>query len=91
MATNLFKRSNRILEWNPAHILIFGFLGLIFLGTLLLMLPMSTEDRHHLAFIDALFEATSAVCVTGLAVVDTGTTFTLFGQVILLILVQLGG
>lgn len=91
MATNLFKRSNRILELNPAHILIFGFLGLIFLGTLLLMLPMSTEDRHHLAFIDALFEATSAVCVTGLAVVDTGTTFTLFGQVILLILVQLGG
>lgn len=83
--------SNRILELNPAHILIFGFLGLIFLGTLLLMLPMSTEDRHHLAFIDALFEATSAVCVTGLAVVDTGTTFTLFGQVILLILVQLGG
>ncbi|MDR7319276.1 Trk-type K+ transport system membrane component [Brevibacillus nitrificans] len=91
MANKFFNRNNRILELNPAHILIIGFLGLIFLGTLLLMLPMSTQDRHHLSFIDALFEATSAVCVTGLAVVDTGTTFTLFGQVILLILIQLGG
>lgn len=55
------------------------------------MIPAATKDRHHLSLIDALFEATSAVCVTGLGVVDTGTTFTLFGQIVLLLLVQLGG
>ncbi len=75
----------------PAHILVLGFTGLIFIGTCLFMIPAATRDRHHLSLIDALFEATSAVCVTGLAVVDTGTTFTLFGQIILLILIQLGG
>lgn len=75
----------------PAHILVLGFLGLIALGTCLFMIPAATADRHHLSLIDALFEATSAVCVTGLAVVDTGTTFTLFGQIILLALIQLGG
>ncbi|QOT00349.1 Ktr system potassium transporter B [Brevibacterium sp. JNUCC-42] len=87
----LLNRNKRFFELHPAHVLVFGFLGLIFIGTLLFMLPISTQDRHHLSFIDALFEATSAVCVTGLAVVDTGTTFTLFGQVVLLILIQLGG
>ena len=66
-------------------------MGLIIIGTGLLMIPFATADRHHLSFIDALFEATSAVCVTGLAVVDTGTTFTLFGQIVLLVLIQLGG
>lgn len=49
------------------------------------------EEGRGLNFIDALFEATSAVCVTGLAVVDTGTTFTLFGQIVLLFLIQFGG
>ncbi len=78
-------------QLNPAHILILGFMGLILIGTCLFMLPAATQDRHHLSFIDALFEATSAVCVTGLAVVDTGTTFTLFGQIILLALIQIGG
>lgn len=81
----------KIINLQPAHILVLGFLGLIFIGTCLLMIPFATRDRHHLSFIDALFEATSAVCVTGLAVVDTGTTFTLFGQIVLLILIQLGG
>ncbi|MBT2756958.1 Ktr system potassium transporter B [Mesobacillus foraminis] len=76
---------------HPAHILVLGFMALIFIGTCLFMIPAATRDRHHLSLIDALFEATSAVCVTGLAVVDTGTTFTLFGQIILLILIQLGG
>ncbi|PLT29747.1 TrkH family potassium uptake protein [Peribacillus deserti] len=64
---------------------------LIILGTFLFMIPAATKDRHHLSLIDALFEATSAVCVTGLAVVDTGTTFTLFGQIVLLLLIQVGG
>lgn len=87
----LYKKNKQIVHLNPAYILIFGFLGLILIGTLLFMLPIATRDRHHLSFIDALFEATSAVCVTGLAVVDTGTTFTLFGQIVLLLLIQLGG
>ncbi|PEO26459.1 Ktr system potassium transporter B [Bacillus toyonensis] len=91
LVQKIFKRQNLFFKLNPAHILVLGFLGLILIGTFVLMLPISTQDRHHLSFIDALFESTSAVCVTGLAVVDTGTTFTLFGQVVLLILIQLGG
>ncbi|MBS4198715.1 TrkH family potassium uptake protein [Bacillus sp. FJAT-49732] len=76
---------------NPAQTLALGFFFLIIIGTLLLMLPFATKDRHHLDFIDALFEATSAICVTGLIVVDTETTFTLFGQIVLMILIQIGG
>ncbi|GAB6462096.1 TrkH family potassium uptake protein [Bacillus luti] len=86
-----FNRKKLLFKLNPAHILVLGFLGLILIGTFLLMLPISTQEHHHLSFVDALFEATSAVCVTGLAVVDTGSTFTLFGQVVFLILIQLGG
>ncbi|PEE49479.1 Ktr system potassium transporter B, partial [Priestia megaterium] len=85
------RKKNKVKHLEPASILFVGFLGLILLGTGLLMIPAATSDRHHLSFIDALFEATSAVCVTGLAVVDTGTTFTLFGQLILLVLIQVGG
>ncbi|MDQ0862197.1 Trk-type K+ transport system membrane component [Bacillus sp. V2I10] len=85
------QNQRRTIRLHPAHILLLGFMGLILLGTCLLMIPFATSDRHHLSFIDALFEATSAVCVTGLAVVDTGTTFTLFGEIVLLVLIQLGG
>ena len=91
MMSRFMNGRRQIVQLHPAHVLTFGFLGLITIGTLLFMLPIATQDRHHLSFIDALFEATSAVCVTGLAVVDTGTTFTLFGQIVLLVLVQLGG
>ncbi|RXT07108.1 TrkH family potassium uptake protein [Ammoniphilus sp. CFH 90114] len=80
-----------LIELHPARLLILGFGFLIVVGTLLLMLPISTRPGHQLGFIDALFEATSAVCVTGLVVVDTGTTFTLFGQIVLLALIQIGG
>ncbi|MCM3227242.1 TrkH family potassium uptake protein [Terribacillus saccharophilus] len=90
MATRRRKLFHRI-KINPPQFFALGFLVLIALGTFLLMLPMATADRHHLSFIDALFEATSAVCVTGLVVVDTQTTFTLFGQIVLLCLIQIGG
>ncbi|MFP7255558.1 TrkH family potassium uptake protein [Terribacillus goriensis] len=90
MATRSRKLYHRI-KINPPQFFALGFLALIALGTFLLMLPMATADRHHLSFIDALFEATSAVCVTGLVVVDTQTTFTLFGQIVLLCLIQIGG
>jgi len=74
---------------NPAQLFIVSFLTIIFLGSLLLMVPNATHNG--LSFIDALFTSASAVCVTGLAVVDTGSYFTVFGQSIILILIQIGG
>ncbi len=74
---------------NPAQLFIASFLTLIIVGTILLMLPRATHEG--ISVIDALFTATSAVCVTGLIVVDTGSYFTQFGQIIIMILIQLGG
>ncbi|MFN8254689.1 MAG: potassium transporter TrkG [Bacteroidales bacterium] len=74
---------------NPAQIFIGSFALIIISGTLLLMLPNATHNG--ISFIDALFTCTSAVCVTGLAVVDTGTYFTPFGQTLLVFLIQVGG
>jgi trk system potassium uptake protein TrkH len=68
-----------------------SFGALIAAGTGLLLLPAATPESQPLTFVDALFTATSAACVTGLVVRDTGTTFTLFGQVVILGLIQLGG
>ena len=78
-------------EPRPEEWLVFGFLGIILLGTLLLALPVSTRYGHSIGLFDSLFTATSAVCVTGLVAVDTGTTFSLFGQAVLLVLIQVGG
>ena len=74
---------------NPAQLFILSFLGIILIGSFLLMLPKATYNG--LSFVDALFTSTSAVCVTGLIVVDTGSYFTTFGQTIILILIQAGG
>ena len=74
---------------NPAQVFIGSFLVMILIGTLLLMLPNATHDG--ISALDALFTSTSAVCVTGLIVVDTGTYFTDLGQMIILVLIQLGG
>lgn len=75
----------------PVQILAMGFLCVILLGALLLTLPIATVDRDTLGFVDAAFTATSAVCVTGLIVVNTGVTFSLFGQIVILCLIQIGG
>ncbi|SFW26545.1 TrkH family potassium uptake protein [Cellulophaga fucicola] len=75
--------------FNPAQLFIISFLGIIFMGTLLLMLPNATYTS--ISFLDALFTATSSVCVTGLIVVDTGSYFTTFGQSVILFLIQAGG
>ncbi|MUP46448.1 ATPase [Gramella sp. BOM4] len=75
--------------FNPAQLFIFSFLFMIFMGTGLLMLP--TASTGNITLLDALFTATSSVCVTGLIVVDTGSYFTMFGQSIILVLMQLGG
>lgn len=74
---------------NPAQIFILSFLVIILIGSFLLILPNATY--YGISYLDALFTSTSAVCVTGLVVVDTGTHFTLFGQTIIMILIQVGG
>lgn len=68
-----------------------GFFMIIVAGTLLLMLPIASRDGHSTGFLNALFTATSSTCVTGLVVVDTYTNWTLFGQVVILGLIQIGG
>ena len=75
----------------PAQLLVVSFLVAIGCGTVLLSLPAITPGARGLALIDALFTATSATCVTGLIVVDTGTAFTIPGQLILLGMIQIGG
>jgi trk system potassium uptake protein TrkH len=77
-------------QFSPAQILVFSFTALIALGTILLRLPISAA-REPIAILDALFTATSAVCVTGLVVVDTPNDLTVFGQLMVLLLIQLGG
>ena len=77
-------------RFQPAQLLAVSFVCAILIGTLLLALPFSTHTGH-ISFVDALFTATSAVCVTGLTVQDTSTYFTPGGQLIILILFQLGG
>ena len=76
---------------NPPQILVLGFAVIILLGAILLTMPVSTTDGQGLSFLNALFTATSATCVTGLVVVDTGTTFTMFGQLVILLMIQVGG
>ncbi len=80
----------RVLKAHPATLVLISFLLAITIGMLLLMLPIATKSGH-ISMIDALFTATSAVCVTGLVVVDTGSFFTLFGQCVILGLIQIGG
>jgi potassium uptake TrkH family protein len=74
---------------NPSFVFILSFALIILAGTLLLLLPNATT--HGISLVNALFTSTSAVCVTGLTVVDTGTDFTILGKVILLFLIQIGG
>lgn len=73
------------------QLIILGFAGVILLGTVLLMLPFSTLDKVSTPFHEALFTATSAVCVTGLVVKDTGSYWSMAGQTIILVLIQIGG
>ena len=73
------------------QMIIIGFAGIILLGTLLLMLPFASQNGSWTSFFDALFTATSAVCVTGLVVQDTATYWSYFGQFVILLLIQIGG
>lgn len=78
-------------DMRPERVLAVGFLALILLGTLLLALPAASASGHSIGAFNALFTATSAVCVTGLVVVDTASSFTSFGHGVLLALIQSGG
>lgn len=76
---------------NAIYVIAAGFALIILVGSLLLALPCATRSGESIGWFDALFTSTSAVCVTGLVVRDTGTTFNLFGQVVLICLIQIGG
>ncbi|WP_232048656.1 TrkH family potassium uptake protein [Sphingobacterium thalpophilum] len=76
--------------FNPTILFVISFLVLILIGTVLLMLPRTTLEAP-LSFVDALFMATSAVCITGLSVADISTNFSMFGQTVIIVLIQVGG
>lgn len=81
----------RRVQLNAVQTLALGFAALILLGGVLLVLPAASRDGHALPFLDALFTSASASCVTGLVLYDTWTQFTLFGQAVILLLIQVGG
>lgn len=86
---NVSLNPNKALK--PAQVIVFSFLSVIAIGTVLLMLPMSTVNGNSAGFVNSLFTSTSAVCVTGLVVVDTGTYWSVFGKTVILLLIQVGG
>ena len=81
---------HKIIKANPSLLVLASFLIVIFLGAIILMFRISAV-KGNVAWIDALFTATSAVCVTGLVTVDTGTAYSTFGQIVILALIQIGG
>ncbi|WP_348621116.1 TrkH family potassium uptake protein [Paenibacillus polymyxa] len=86
------KRSVKLSRFaSPPFILVIGYLLIIALGTLLLMLPVANHSGHAPHWIDSLFTSVSAACVTGLVVVDVDSTYTMFGETVILVLMQLGG
>ena len=76
---------------NPSQMMVVGFAAVILIGAILLSLPIATQTGERTSFLDSLFTATSAVCVTGLVVVDTATYWNFFGQIVIIILIQIGG
>lgn len=87
---SLKRRNNKIMAMQPTKLIVLSFFLVILMGTLLLLLPAASRDGKSAGLITALFTATSAVCVTGLVVVDTYEHWTVFGQVVILSLIQIG-
>lgn len=81
----------KISKLSSSQILVLGFFGIILTGALLLSLPISSVYGQWTNFLDCLFTSTSAVCVTGLILFDTGTYWTLFGKIVIITLIQIGG
>lgn len=85
------RRASLRSHFSATRLLSLGFIVMILVGTGLLTLPWAASSGKSVGFFDALFTATSAVCVTGLTVVETGTVYSLFGQTVILLLIQAGG
>ena len=86
-----YMTANKKKHFSSAQTIIFGFLGVILLGTILLCTPVSSSSGNWTPFLDSLFTATSATCVTGLVLYDTATYWSGIGQFIILLLIQIGG
>ncbi|MBC8546401.1 potassium transporter Trk [Clostridiaceae bacterium NSJ-31] len=91
MSPHFPEKKRSLLITSPARAICLSFFAVIAAGTLLLMLPVSSQDGRFTPLLDALFTATSATCVTGLVVFDTATKWSLFGQLVILALIQIGG
>lgn len=91
MSLNLPEKKRSSLSTSPARAICLSFFAVIAVGTLLLTLPYSSQDGQFTNVVDALFTATSATCVTGLVVFDTATKWSVFGQVTIIALIQIGG
>lgn len=87
MQINFYKD----IKFRPVQILTIGFALVILIGAILLTLPVSSNSGNQTPFIDALFTSTSAVCVTGLVTLDTGTYWSYFGKTVIICLIQIGG
>lgn len=85
------RQEKKYLKMSHVQIIALGFFIIIMAGTILLMLPVSTKNGQGASFLEALFTATSASCVTGLVVQDTGTYWSGFGQAVILTMIQIGG
>ncbi|MDF2653314.1 MAG: Ktr system potassium transporter [Paenibacillus sp.] len=90
MAVHPF-RSTALIHFTSSRVILLSFAIPILLGAILLALPVSSASGSSISWLDALFTSTSAVCVTGLVVVDTGTAYSLFGQIVIMCLIQIGG
>lgn len=86
----IFKSIDKIKN-NPYLVFLYGFATIILIGTILLALPISSNDGKSVGLINALFTTTSATCVTGLTVVNTASHWTVFGKVVIILLIQIGG
>ena len=79
------------IKLDPTQVLVLGFMSLILIGSILLALPVASADGNSAPYLDSLFTATSAVCVTGLVVRDTATEWSAFGHIVIITLIQIGG
>lgn len=91
MKTILKKLLSKINTMEPAQVMVIGFGVVVLFGGLILNLPIATKSGESVGFLNSLFTATSAVCVTGLVVVDTSTYWSEFGQFVIIALIQVGG
>ena len=77
-------------KFSHTRLIAMGYISIIIIGTILLMLPIASKSGESAGFVTALFTAVSTSCVTGLVVVDTATNWTLFGQIVIITLIQIG-